>query len=246
MERQNKMKKKNGGDQKNCNFRTTLSDGPIFGRNVFHLRHRGHLFCNERWRGKSRSCHLHFPSNDQMHFSQIWSFWKHREPRRSLHFTHQHCQRKNLHFYLVLVSHIGHSYNLGSIVQVNHYFFSSDASLSFVHPISTDPKRMHQHHHQEDSNGRLVFALHVGTERGLDDLQGSCAWTLKTFGIPSKRSHWLLASFVVPKKIIKLAYLSRKMIFWILKLTERNFQESNNRCFIFNGNNFFLKNLILI
>ena len=57
--------------------------------------------------GSNWSYDLRLPSHDQVHLPQVRDVREHREARCPLHSAAEHCQWKNLHFYLVLAAHTG-------------------------------------------------------------------------------------------------------------------------------------------
>ena len=60
------------------------------------------------------------------------------------------------------------------------------SGLSLVHPVSSGEEGMHQHHHQEDQDGRLVPALHAGSEHRLRHLQGGHPRAGQEAGLPQQ------------------------------------------------------------
>ena len=114
-------------------FRATVPYGQIFRRDVLHIRCGSYIICPAWRRRQGRSCHLHISSYDKVHLSQVWYLRRDRKPWCSVHFTHQHRQRKDLRVSVVLVL-ASHRPNVhGHPVPIHNHRLSQNASLLIVH-----------------------------------------------------------------------------------------------------------------
>ena len=173
-------------------YRPTVLDGPVFRWDILHIWHWSHFFRHARRRRPRGSSYLHFPPDDQVHLPQVRIFRQHWKSRCTLHFAHQHSQREDLRVPLVLVPGLGNPNSSGGLIPVSHYPLTPDESLSTFCPLPADQEGVHQCHHQENPDGWLVFALHVGTKCRLHDFQRTDPWTGQKTGIFIQRSHWFL------------------------------------------------------
>ena len=173
-------------------YRPTVLDGPVFRWDILHIWHWSHFFRHARRRRPRGSSYLHFPPDDQVHLPQVRQFRQHWKSRCSVHFAHQHSQWEDLRVPLVLVPGLGNPNSSGGLIPVSHYPLTPDESLSTFCPLPADQEGVHQCHHQENPDGWLVFALHVGTKCRLHDFQRTDSWTGQKTGIFIQRSHWFL------------------------------------------------------